>query len=328
MDRRRRSARPLRDSPERRWQRRHPPARDQRQGEVGALPARGAGRRARPWRRSISTRPASSFTSRTAETATRAASLPSTRRRAPRRVLAENPKTDVGQVLIHPLTKTIEAVSFDYDRPTWKIVDASVEGDFYYLQTFGDGTLVVTSRSLDEQHWLVAYTHGDGPTHYYRYDRDRGHPRQPGEGDAPLHRRGRPGEGEARVREPRGHQGPRRARPRQLPHAAAGVGPAGRGPSRQSPADGPLGPRRTRGARLAGYDRRPAAPGQPRVRRSQRQLPWLDRVRVQVPRRRPPRVGRQDERRPGGRGPVGRRPEGRRPARVAIAGDGYGGYAA
>lgn len=95
-------------------------------------------------------------------------------------VLAENPRTDVGQVLIHPLTKTIEAVSFDYDRPTWKIVDASVEGDFYYLQTFGDGTLVVTSRSLDEQHWLVAYTHGDGPTHYYRYDRDPDIPGNPG----------------------------------------------------------------------------------------------------------------------------------------------------
>ncbi len=95
-------------------------------------------------------------------------------------LLAENPKTDVGPVLIHPVTKTIEAVSFDYDRPTWKVVDASVEGDFYYLQTFGDGTPVVTSRSLDEQRWLVAYTHGDGPTHYYRYDRDADIPGNPG----------------------------------------------------------------------------------------------------------------------------------------------------
>jgi dipeptidyl aminopeptidase/acylaminoacyl peptidase len=95
-------------------------------------------------------------------------------------LLAENLRTDVGQVLIHPVKKTIEAVSFDYDRPTWKIVDASVEGDFYYLQTFGDGTPVVTSRSLDEQRWLVAYTHGDGPTHYYRYDRDADIPGNPG----------------------------------------------------------------------------------------------------------------------------------------------------
>jgi hypothetical protein len=33
-------------------------------------------------------------------------------------MLADNPKADVGQVLINPLTKTIEAVSFDYDRTT------------------------------------------------------------------------------------------------------------------------------------------------------------------------------------------------------------------
>jgi dipeptidyl aminopeptidase/acylaminoacyl peptidase len=95
-------------------------------------------------------------------------------------LVSDNPKADVGHVLIHPVKKTVEAVSFDYDRPTWKVVDASVEADFYYLQTFGDGSLVVTSRSLDEQHWLVGYTHDDGPTHYYRYDRDPDIPGNPG----------------------------------------------------------------------------------------------------------------------------------------------------
>jgi dipeptidyl aminopeptidase/acylaminoacyl peptidase len=95
-------------------------------------------------------------------------------------LVAENAKTDLGQVLIHPLNKTVEAVLFDYDRPTWKVVDATVEGDFYYLQTFGDGSLVVTSRSLDEQHWLVGYARGDGATYYYRYDRDPDIPGNPG----------------------------------------------------------------------------------------------------------------------------------------------------
>jgi dipeptidyl aminopeptidase/acylaminoacyl peptidase len=96
------------------------------------------------------------------------------------KLVTDNPKTDLGSVLVHPVNKTVEAVLFEYDRPTWKIVDASVEGDFYYLQTFGDGTLTVTSRSLDEQHWLVAYAHGDGATHYYRYDRDPDIPGNPG----------------------------------------------------------------------------------------------------------------------------------------------------
>jgi dipeptidyl aminopeptidase/acylaminoacyl peptidase len=86
-------------------------------------------------------------------------------------VIAEDPRADVGQILVHPATKAVEAVSFDYDRRTWNVVDSSVEGDFYYLQNFGEGTLLVTSRSLDEQRWIVAYADSEGPTLYYRYDR-------------------------------------------------------------------------------------------------------------------------------------------------------------
>jgi len=95
-------------------------------------------------------------------------------------LLVEDPQSDVGQVLVHPTNKTVEAVTFDRERPVWKVVDPSVEGDFYYLQTFGDGTLLVTSRSLDEQRWIVAYAHTDGPTHFYRYDRDPDIPGNPG----------------------------------------------------------------------------------------------------------------------------------------------------
>jgi dipeptidyl aminopeptidase/acylaminoacyl peptidase len=94
--------------------------------------------------------------------------------------LAEDPHADVGRVLFNPVERTVEAVSFEYDKPTWNVVDASVEGDFYYLQTFGDGRLNVTSRSLDEQHWLVSYSYTDGPTLYYRYDRDPDVPGTPG----------------------------------------------------------------------------------------------------------------------------------------------------
>ena len=78
------------------------------------------------------------------------------------------------------MQKTVEAVSFEYQTQSWSVVDASVEGDFFYLQNFGDGRLFVTSRSLDEQHWLVGYSYTDGPTLYYRYDRDPDVPGTPG----------------------------------------------------------------------------------------------------------------------------------------------------
>jgi dipeptidyl aminopeptidase/acylaminoacyl peptidase len=96
-------------------------------------------------------------------------------------VVAQDPRADVGQLLVHPIAKTVEAVSFDYDKRTWNVVDASVEGDFFYLQTFGgDADLFVTSRSLDERKWVVGYAYTDGPTLYYRYDRDPEAPGNPG----------------------------------------------------------------------------------------------------------------------------------------------------
>lgn len=94
--------------------------------------------------------------------------------------LVDDPHADAGDVLFNPVDKTLEAVSFDYDKLAWNVVDASVEGDFYYLQNFGDGRLTVTSRSNDEQHWIVAYGYSDGPTLYYRYDRDPDVPGTPG----------------------------------------------------------------------------------------------------------------------------------------------------
>jgi dipeptidyl aminopeptidase/acylaminoacyl peptidase len=96
------------------------------------------------------------------------------------KLVVADPHADAGRVLANPVDKTIEAVSFEYDSPAWSVVDASVEGDFYYLQTFGDGKLNVASRSLDEQHWVVSYSYTDGPTLYYRYDRDPDVPGTPG----------------------------------------------------------------------------------------------------------------------------------------------------
>jgi dipeptidyl aminopeptidase/acylaminoacyl peptidase len=93
-------------------------------------------------------------------------------------VVAKDPGGDADQVLFHPTAKAVEAVSFDDDSSVWRVIDASVELDFEYLGTFGDGRLFVTSRSLDELRWLVGYGHSDGPTQYYRYDRD---PDKPGD---------------------------------------------------------------------------------------------------------------------------------------------------
>ena len=89
-----------------------------------------------------------------------------------RTVLAENEQADVGEVLSHPTENTVEAVSFNYTRKEWQVLDDAVAADLEYLRSVADGEIAVTSRTLDDRHWTVAFLLDDGPVKYYHYDRD------------------------------------------------------------------------------------------------------------------------------------------------------------
>lgn len=86
-------------------------------------------------------------------------------------VIAEDPQTDVSDVIVHPTEKNVQAVAFTYDRKHWKVLDQSIAGDLDYLRTVADGDVEVVSRTLDDQRWIVAYLLDDGPMNYYLYDR-------------------------------------------------------------------------------------------------------------------------------------------------------------
>ncbi len=86
-------------------------------------------------------------------------------------LVAEDPRADVGGMIVHPTEKTIQAVSFTYSRTEWKILDESIRVDLDYLATVEDGEMIVTSRTLDDTQWTVAYVLDDGPLKFYRYDR-------------------------------------------------------------------------------------------------------------------------------------------------------------
>ena len=89
------------------------------------------------------------------------------------KLIAEDPRADIGSVMVHPTEKTIEAVSFNYTRDEWKILDEAIRGDLEYLETVEDGEVLVTSRTLDDKLWTVAYLLDDGPIKFYLYDRDQ-----------------------------------------------------------------------------------------------------------------------------------------------------------
>jgi dipeptidyl aminopeptidase/acylaminoacyl peptidase len=88
-----------------------------------------------------------------------------------KKVIFEDPRADLSNVMIHPTEKTIEAAAAEYLRTEWKVLDNSVKADLDYLKTVADGDLNVTSRSLDNNVWTVAYVKDDGPVNYYIYDR-------------------------------------------------------------------------------------------------------------------------------------------------------------
>jgi dipeptidyl aminopeptidase/acylaminoacyl peptidase len=87
------------------------------------------------------------------------------------KLLADDPRTDVGGVLAHPTEKNIQAVSFTYGRTEWKVLDRSIAEDIAYLKKFSEGDFIVTSRTLDDKQWTVAYMLDNGPVKFYRYTR-------------------------------------------------------------------------------------------------------------------------------------------------------------
>jgi len=86
-------------------------------------------------------------------------------------LIADDPRADAGGVLAHPTEKNIQAVSFDYSRNEWKILDPAIKADFEFLKGVEDGEIIVSDRTLDDKQWIVAFMLDNGPVKTYRYTR-------------------------------------------------------------------------------------------------------------------------------------------------------------
>ncbi|MFO0980819.1 MAG: S9 family peptidase [Planctomycetota bacterium] len=87
------------------------------------------------------------------------------------KLVAADAKSDVAGVMLHPTKKTIEAVSFNYERVRWDLVDPAIKPDLDQLKTVSKGDLNVVDRSQDDQHWIVSYLEDTGPVRVYHWDR-------------------------------------------------------------------------------------------------------------------------------------------------------------
>lgn len=86
-------------------------------------------------------------------------------------VIFADPRADVADVLIHPTENRVQAVSSNFLREEWKVLDPSIAADFEALAKVARGEFSITSRTLDDKTWTVAYVQDQGPVTYHLYDR-------------------------------------------------------------------------------------------------------------------------------------------------------------
>lgn len=88
-------------------------------------------------------------------------------------LIAENDRADLSGAISHPTEKNIQAVSFTYARREWQILDDAIAGDLEFLRTVADGEIELTSRTLDDSIWTVAFVMDNGPVQFYLYYRNK-----------------------------------------------------------------------------------------------------------------------------------------------------------
>lgn len=86
-------------------------------------------------------------------------------------VLAEDEQYDVDDILVHPETYEIQAVSFKRARREWEVIDRSIQNDFAAIKKIEHGDILILSRDNADKTWLIAFEKDNGPTAYYLYDR-------------------------------------------------------------------------------------------------------------------------------------------------------------
>ncbi|MEJ7596411.1 MAG: S9 family peptidase [Kofleriaceae bacterium] len=89
------------------------------------------------------------------------------------KLLAEDAKADVAELMIHPTKHHVQAVAFEHERIRWHVLDASIKNDLAALARLELGDVTIRSRTLDDRIWLVATEADDKPLRYHLWDRKK-----------------------------------------------------------------------------------------------------------------------------------------------------------
>lgn len=88
-----------------------------------------------------------------------------------KKVLAVNPKADVGQVIVHPDTHVVQAVGFTYLTSEWTVLDEAVKADFEAIGKLQRGEFYLSGRDRADRTWIITFQSDDGPVNWYAWDR-------------------------------------------------------------------------------------------------------------------------------------------------------------
>jgi dipeptidyl aminopeptidase/acylaminoacyl peptidase len=88
-------------------------------------------------------------------------------------LIAEDPRSDVADVITHPTKHTLQAVAFNFTRVEWKLLDKSLKKDFDALAKLDGGEVSITSRTIDDKFWTIATSSDLAPARHYIWDRTK-----------------------------------------------------------------------------------------------------------------------------------------------------------
>ena len=88
-----------------------------------------------------------------------------------RTLVHEDARADIGGAIDDPKTNKAQAVSVNYLKNEWKVVDPAIAADIEKLKAIGPGEFGINARTLDDKTWIVWYQAAEAPTVYYRYVR-------------------------------------------------------------------------------------------------------------------------------------------------------------
>jgi dipeptidyl aminopeptidase/acylaminoacyl peptidase len=93
-------------------------------------------------------------------------------------VIGESARADVSDVWLDPVSGAPHAFAAEYLRPEWRALDPDAQADIDFLDRQLTGDFRVTSRSNDDARWIVVEEAPTTPARTYLYERgDRAHRR-------------------------------------------------------------------------------------------------------------------------------------------------------